>query len=94
MVEFFTDYMQKDSVGSLSIAHLVFSDQSSIYSEQCMNIAQQCSVAVDFPKTGVPADRLNINSRPKIYPDYMQKNDKLMYKSDRLLGHLHRYTVD
>lgn len=88
MIQFLIDYMQKDCVGSLSIAHLVHADKASIFSSQCTRIAKQCSIAVDFPKTGVPAEPLSQYDRPKAYPDFMQKYDKLMYKSESLLAHL------
>lgn len=47
------------------------------------------SVAVDFPKTGVPAI-IPAHLRPRNYPDFMEKEDKITYKSECVIGTLFR----
>lgn len=85
---FFSQYILEDKVGLLCNAHLVLADQYGLYHDHCIVVAGQCSVAVDFAKTGVPADQAK--HRVFKYPDYMQKTEKPTYKSKKLLGQLHR----
>jgi len=90
MIDFFIKYVRQDSIGRVASAHLVMADLTSIYNPMCMEIAKKCSAAVDFPKTGVPADPLTEDEIPRLYPDYMQKEHQRMYKSRRLLGQIYR----
>ncbi|KAL0284021.1 UNVERIFIED_CONTAM: RNA-dependent RNA polymerase 1 [Sesamum angustifolium] len=56
--EYFTNYIVNDSLGIISNAHTVFADkeESMALSESCLALARLFSIAVDFPKTGVPAE--------------------------------------
>lgn len=58
-------------------------------SEPCLELAKLFSVAVDFPKTGVPAE-IPPKLRVKEYPDFMEKPDKPTYESKCVLGKLFR----
>ncbi|KAI3730498.1 hypothetical protein L1987_61668 [Smallanthus sonchifolius] len=55
----------------------------------CVELAKLFSIAVDFPKTGVPAE-IPSNLRPKEYPDFMEKPDKTTYESQNVIGKLFR----
>lgn len=90
MVDFFQKYLRQDCVGRVSIAHLVCADRFGIFEPTCMTIAEKCSMAVDFPKTGKQAERLTEDEAPYKYPDFMQKEHQPMYRSKRLLGQLFR----
>ncbi|ULU04358.1 hypothetical protein L3Y34_017258 [Caenorhabditis briggsae] len=90
MVEFFLRYMQQDSIGRMSNAHLVYADLHGLFSENCASIAQKCAVAVDFPKSGVPAEPLTGFEQCDVTPDYMMSGGKPMYYSASLNGQLHR----
>jgi len=61
-------------------------------SEQCLILAELHSVAVDFPKTGVPAEIPKTVRVPSDvgYPDFMEKKNKTEYKSQRVIGKLYR----
>jgi hypothetical protein len=89
--EFFVDYMVNDNLGQISNAHVVFSDSEPLKarSHKCIELARLFSVAVDFPKTGVPAI-IPSYLRPKDYPDFMEKEDKVTYKSQCVIGTLFR----
>eukprot|EP01018_Ginkgo_biloba_P005534 Gb_17277 [translate_table: standard] len=58
-------------------------------SSNCIELAKLHSTAVDFVKTGVPAE-IPPNLRPTEYPDFMEKEDKPTYESRRILGKLYR----
>uniref|UniRef100_A0A915PTN4 RNA-directed RNA polymerase n=1 Tax=Setaria digitata TaxID=48799 RepID=A0A915PTN4_9BILA len=58
--------------------------------EICDDIARKCAIAVDFPKTGVPAKPLLSHEQCEVVPDFMQNIIKPSYRSKRLLGELYR----
>eukprot|EP01018_Ginkgo_biloba_P005550 Gb_28427 [translate_table: standard] len=89
--EYFGNYMVNDSLGIIANAHTVYADKESgmARSPICLELANLFSTAVDFPKTGVPA-QLPAKLHPKKYPDFMEKEDKPMYVSKRILGKLYR----
>lgn len=89
--EYFTNYILNESLGMIANAHIVFADkdQSMALSESCLELAELHSVAVDFPKTGVPA-QIPPKLHVKEYPDFMEKLDKATYESKRVIGKLFR----
>jgi RNA-dependent RNA polymerase len=89
--EFFVKYMVNDSLGVISNAHVVHADSQPAMARsiECQELAKLVSIAVDFPKTGVPAI-IPHNLRPRKYPDFMGKPDKDTYRSERVLGKLFR----
>uniref|UniRef100_A0A6N2KT36 RNA-dependent RNA polymerase n=1 Tax=Salix viminalis TaxID=40686 RepID=A0A6N2KT36_SALVM len=94
--EFFTDYLLNDSLGIICSAHTVFADREPLMarSRECTELARLSSIAVDFPKTGVPA-KIPQELRVKEYPDFMEKPaEKRTYKSQRVLGKLFRDVRD
>jgi len=90
MIRFFLKYVRQDNIGQVSNAHLALADQLGLANRFCRSVALKHAVAVDFPKTGVRADPLTKQEQAQKFPDFMQKNHKPMYKSERLLGHLYR----
>ncbi|KAI9291041.1 RdRP-domain-containing protein, partial [Neoconidiobolus thromboides FSU 785] len=88
---FFINYILNDNLGAIANSHLALSDarHNGVYDTDCLTLAQRHSRAVDFPKTGIPADLEN-ELRAKEFPDFMQKEDKPMYTSKKLLGKLYR----
>ncbi|CAM6099682.1 unnamed protein product [Calypogeia fissa] len=89
--EFFVNYMVNDNLGLIANAHVVHADKEPdmARSPMCLELAQLASMAVDFPKTGVPAI-IPWELRPKEYPDFMEKVHKTTYISHRILGKLYR----
>lgn len=61
-----------------------------IFSEVCNEIARKCAIAVDFPKSGEPAEPLTIYEQSDVVPDYMFSVIKPMYRSPRLNGQIYR----
>ncbi|XP_062113342.1 probable RNA-dependent RNA polymerase 1 [Humulus lupulus] len=93
--EYFTDYIVNDSLGIIANAHTVFADKEpkKAKSNQCIELAKLFSIAVDFPKTGVPA-KIPSRLRAKEYPDFMEKPDKSSYESKHVIGKLFRQVKD
>ncbi|PIA45578.1 hypothetical protein AQUCO_01600051v1 [Aquilegia coerulea] len=55
---YFTNYIVNNSLGKIANAHTAFADKEpeKAESQACVELAKLFSIAVDFPKTGVPAD--------------------------------------
>ncbi|CAJ2674322.1 unnamed protein product [Trifolium pratense] len=89
--EHFTNYIFNDRLGIIANAHTVFADKEPLkaMSEPCIELAKLFSIAVDFPKTGIPAE-IPSHLYAKEYPDFMEKHDKPTYKSNNIIGKLFR----
>lgn len=89
--EYFVNYIVNDSLGIIANAHTVFADREpgKATSAPCIALAKLFSIAVDFPKTGVPAE-IPSNLYAKEYPDFMEKTDKVTYVSPNVIGKLFR----
>lgn len=91
----FTDYIVNDSLGIIANAHTVHADieMEKAFSRPCIELAKLFSIAVDFPKTGVPAvipQELHV----KEYPDFMEKPDRPSYEAKGVIGKLYRAVRD
>ncbi|KAL8457723.1 hypothetical protein ACS0TY_035550 [Phlomoides rotata] len=91
---FFADYMISDTLGAISNAHLVHADREpdKALSSKCLELANLHSMAVDFAKTGAPAEMPRA-LKPRECPDFMGRWEKPMYISQGPLGKLYRATV-
>lgn len=91
IIDFFLKNMLNENLGVICNAHVVHADLSEYgaMDEKCIHLAELAATAVDFPKTGkfvmMPAAL-----RPKVYPDFMGKEDSISYKSEKILGRLYR----
>ncbi|KAL6003381.1 multidrug resistance protein [Asimina triloba] len=95
MEEYFTNYMVNDSLGIIANAHTAFADKEPAManSDACKELARLFSIAVDFPKTGVPAE-IPPHLHVKEFPDFMEKPNKPTYESSRVIGKLYRAVKD
>ncbi|KAJ9140349.1 hypothetical protein P3X46_031008 [Hevea brasiliensis] len=93
--KFFVDYMINDTLGAISTAHLVHADSEpeKARSKKCLQLAALHSMAVDFAKSGAPAEMPRA-LKPKEFPDFMERTDKNTYVSNGVLGKLYRGTID
>ncbi|XP_020089659.1 probable RNA-dependent RNA polymerase 1 [Ananas comosus] len=91
VMEYFTNYIVNDSLGIIANAHTVCADKEPLkaLSQACVELAKLFSIAVDFPKTGVPAE-IPQHLHVKEYPDFMEKLDKVTYESKGVIGRLYR----
>jgi len=95
IIEFFVQHMVNDKLGVICNAHVVHADLSAsgALDENCLELAKLAAMAVDFPKTGKVAV-LPQHLKPKLYPDFMDKDDFAGYKSKKVLGVLYRRIKD
>ncbi|KAI5673423.1 hypothetical protein M9H77_13787 [Catharanthus roseus] len=95
IIEFFTKNMVTESLGAICNAHVVHADLSDkgALDDKCIKLAELAATAVDFPKTGkivtMPAEY-----KPKMYPDFMGKEEFQTYRSKKILGKLYRQVKD
>ncbi|KAK7310134.1 hypothetical protein RJT34_07433 [Clitoria ternatea] len=89
--EYFADYLVKDKLGIIASAHTVFADKDpeKAMSPSCIELAKLHSIAVDFAKSGMPAE-IPAHLRVEEYPDFMEKPDKPSYQSNSIIGKLYR----
>jgi len=96
--DFVVEYINSDLLGLLATRHLIIADQSKYgtHDKMCLELAQLCSQAVDYPKNGIPVD---IHDSPKFLipykPDWQQAElinprPADFYESTRALGELYR----
>ena len=90
-MDFFVTHMVNDHLGKICNAHVVHADRSDLgaLDPKCLHLATLAAIAVDSPKTGKRVD-LPAYLRPKMYPDFMDKQDKHCYRSEKILGYLFR----
>ncbi|TKR76881.1 hypothetical protein L596_017953 [Steinernema carpocapsae] len=97
MIDFYISYIEQDSIGTIANSFLVTSDLYGIDSEVCISIARKNSLALDFPKTGKPPEKLTRwpqgglpAEQPDRFPDFMEKDHAPSYVSSSLNGQLYR----
>ncbi|KAH9868719.1 hypothetical protein J1614_007791 [Plenodomus biglobosus] len=91
--DFFVTYMKNDSLGQIAHAHLAQADINvdGVSDPICLELAKLHSLAVDYPKSGIPAI-MNHELRPKKYPHFMEKkhvSQNKIYRSKKILGMLY-----
>ncbi|XP_022775726.1 probable RNA-dependent RNA polymerase 1 [Durio zibethinus] len=91
VAEYFTNYIVNDTLGVISNAHTAFADKEPLkaMSVPCLELARLSSIAVDFPKTGIPA-KIPHRLRVQEFPDFMEKPEKITYESQSVIGKLYR----
>ncbi|CAL9201376.1 unnamed protein product, partial [Musa hybrid cultivar] len=89
--KFFVDYMINDTLGVISTTHLIYADSepTKARSPKCLELANLHSEAVDFAKTGAPAEMPRV-LRPKEFPDFMERWDRSTFISPGVIGKLYR----
>ncbi|KDP38635.1 hypothetical protein JCGZ_03988 [Jatropha curcas] len=95
IIDFFAKNMVNESLGAICNAHVVRADLSEYgaLDENCIKLAELAATAVDFPKTGKLVT-LPQYLKPKMYPDFMGKEEYQSYKSTKILGRLYRDIKD
>lgn len=88
--DFFVNYMKNDNLGQIANAHVAFADisASGARSDECIRLAELHSTAVDFCKTGVPA-QLPRELIARSFPHFMENRIKPSYESRKVLGKIY-----
>jgi len=84
----FIDFIKSNRLGQIANAWVAWADKKGAGSEQCKQLAELHSRAVDSPKTG---EVVTLPSKliPIEYPNYMEKLFKGVYKSTSAVGVLY-----
>ncbi|OAA72223.1 RNA-directed RNA polymerase (Sad-1) [Cordyceps fumosorosea ARSEF 2679] len=90
---FVVKYMKNDFLAYIAIAHQAHADQSGVASRICLQLAELHSQAVDYPKTGVPAEWSRAKYWPKKWPHFMERKG-YTYTSRTALGKLYDRLAD
>ncbi|KAJ1415916.1 RNA-dependent RNA polymerase, eukaryotic-type [Sesbania bispinosa] len=95
IIDFFVRNMVNEHLGAICNAHVVHADCSDYgaLDEKCITLAELAATAVDFPKTGKLVT-MPPRLKPKLYPDFMGKEQHQSYKSTKILGRLYRRIKD
>ncbi|XP_027356579.1 RNA-dependent RNA polymerase 6-like [Abrus precatorius] len=95
IIDFFAKNMVNEHLGAICNAHVVHADCSDYgaLDEKCICLAELAATAVDFPKTGKVVS-MPPQLKPKLYPDFMGKEQHQSYKSNKILGRLYRRIRD
>lgn len=95
IIDFFVKNMTNENLGPICNAHVVHADRSDYgaLDVNCLKLAELAALAVDFPKTGKIVS-LPQHLKPRLYPDFLGKEDNQSYKSTKILGRLYRKVRD
>ncbi|OBT64469.1 hypothetical protein VE03_05354 [Pseudogymnoascus sp. 23342-1-I1] len=93
VMSFFVKYMKSDTLPTIAHAHLALADELelSVRDPKCLELAALHSKAVDFVKSGIPA-QMPKYLRPRKWPHFMEKKHKpkeQIYVSGKILGQLY-----
>jgi RNA-dependent RNA polymerase len=90
ITKFFVKYMKNDFLPKIALSHLAWADflDEGVRHEKCLELAQLHSKAVDYPKTGQPA-QMPKGLNAKQWPHFMEKKGRNSYRSYKILGQLY-----
>ncbi|KAF9260078.1 RdRP-domain-containing protein [Marasmius fiardii PR-910] len=95
--EFVMEYITSDVLGIVSINWRILADQTDIFNQDCMKMAELHSLAVDYPKSGNPVPIQQIPKRTNLLlpdwyaPETMYELDLTkFYPSQKAIGKLFR----
>ncbi|KAF1344950.1 RNA dependent RNA polymerase-domain-containing protein, partial [Delphinella strobiligena] len=96
LTENFINYIKNDRLGTVATLHRAWADWHSkaggVKHENCQRLAQLHSIAVDFPKSGIPAEIDEYLYQPPKWPHWMEKKGKpkdKIHHSKAVLGQLY-----
>jgi RNA-dependent RNA polymerase len=87
---FFVTHMKNDTLGRIATAHRYWADKQDdgVKDDMCLQLAALHSMAVDYAKTGVPAEMPKELRIPKV-PHWAEKEPRRTYTSKKILGQLY-----
>lgn len=84
IIQFFVEFMQMDRLGQISNKHKIRADKfaNGTHNADCIKLAQLASDAVDFSKSGIPANMAEIaRGSDHLRPDWMASGPNLIINS-------------
>ncbi|KAL8665874.1 MAG: hypothetical protein Q9168_007610 [Polycauliona sp. 1 TL-2023] len=80
MTEFFVKFMENDQLGRLATLHQTLADQKpqGVFDPDCILLAEMCSTAVDFSKTGIAVDLTKIPRSSNVKPDFQAPGPRVL----------------
>ncbi|KAL9594745.1 MAG: hypothetical protein Q9219_006857 [cf. Caloplaca sp. 3 TL-2023] len=80
MTDFFVQFMENDQLGRLSTLHQTLADQKllGVFDPDCILLAEMCSTAVDFSKTGIPVDLSKTPKSSRVRPDFQAPGPRVL----------------
>ncbi|KAI9830423.1 MAG: hypothetical protein M1838_005811 [Thelocarpon superellum] len=92
IIDFFLTFMQQDQLGRIAILHQAIADHKDEGTSHpdCLTLAELHSTAVDFSKSGRPADITRIPKYQNLRPDFMSPSPRVHVAEDISLLELDR----
>ncbi len=89
MASFFVTHLKNNNLARIAVAHKYWADRlpDGVKDEKCLRLAQLHSRAVDYAKTGVPAE-MGKDLRVREWPHWSGRKDKI-YRSHKVIGKLY-----
>ena len=80
MADFFINFMENDSLARIATLHQTLADHHDhgTFDADCLTLADLHSSAVDFSKSGVPADLSRMPRYPPVKPDFQAPGPRLL----------------
>ncbi|KAJ3086970.1 hypothetical protein HK102_012069 [Quaeritorhiza haematococci] len=87
----FVNYLRQNNLGQIANAWLGTADRAEMgaLDPAALALSELHSLAVDFPKRGVPAV-MERGMKPREWPDFMEKHHEPMYQSKKAIGVIYR----
>ncbi|KAL8699255.1 MAG: hypothetical protein Q9224_001493 [Gallowayella concinna] len=96
MTDFFVQFMENDQLGRLATLHQTLADQKErgVFDPSCLQLAEMCSTAVDFSKTGIPVDLTQIPRSSNIRPDFQAPGPRVLIQESITVEELEVHDED
>ncbi|KAL9027908.1 MAG: hypothetical protein Q9196_003644 [Gyalolechia fulgens] len=84
MTDFFVQFMENDQLGRLSTLHQTLADQKpeGVFHPDCILLAEMCSTAVDFSKTGIPVKLERMPKSSNVRPDFQAPGPRVLIEEN------------
>lgn len=94
MAQFFIGFMKTDHLGVIATRHVILADQldDGTLSQECRTLAGLHSTAVDFSKSGIPAELKALPRANKFRPDFLSPGPITNYHDKGKIT-LEEYTI-
>ncbi|KAL8770253.1 MAG: hypothetical protein Q9194_005219 [Teloschistes cf. exilis] len=86
ITDFFVQFMETDQLGRIATLHQTLADRSpdGVFNPECILLAEMHSTAVDFSKTGIPVDQVDLTKLPRSpreRPDFQAPGPRVLLEN-------------